>query len=110
MFSDVKMEELIQQFGCLEIDALQHDVDEILRCYFDMCANIDKNRLLLKKISINYTERNLYDNIVRIIGEKGYIACLLEIMPLIDEYIAIVFDESEEQYYAKSSFSLGGFL
>lgn len=101
------MDELIQQFGCLEIDVLQHDVDEILRCYFDMCANIDKSRLLLKKRNIYYTERILYDNIVRIIGEKGYTVCLLEIMPLIDEYIAFVFDELEEQYYVKSSFSLG---
>lgn len=101
------MEELIEQFACLDIDALRHDVDEILRCYFGMCANLEKSRLLLRKTNTQYTERIMYDNIVQIISKKGYITCLLEIMPLIDEYIALIFDEVETQYYVKSSFSLG---
>lgn len=78
---------LTKQFETLNIspdEALKHDVEYIIWLYYKEIPTINPNLLKLKK----NTFINLYNNIINILNEKDETKNLLEMMPLIDEYLS----------------------
>ena len=78
---------LTKQLETLNIspdEALKHDVEYIIWLYYKEIPVLDLNILKLKK----NTYTNLYNSILKILDEKDEKKNLLEMMPLIDEYLS----------------------
>jgi hypothetical protein len=65
---------------------LKADVDYLIYCYENEIIQIDYTILKIKN-NMHFDGHDLYKNIVKIISEKCYSHNLLDMMPLIDEYI-----------------------
>lgn len=68
------------------INKLELDIDYILYCYYTNKINLDFSLLQLEKNIYNYIP-DLYEEIIKILTIKEQSKNLLEIMPIIDEYL-----------------------
>lgn len=87
------MDMLIEQLQTLQVDPLAHDVDVIMQCYQDEKHTLDTSSLLLRWNNTYKTTQELYANICQHVSKKGMSYCLLDLMPLIDEYLDYTFGD-----------------
>jgi hypothetical protein len=81
------LEELLNQFNAVSLskeEALKHDIEYIIWLYYKEIPTLDPN---LVKLKISSDIEETYYDILRILDEKGEKENLLEMMPLIDEYL-----------------------
>lgn len=64
--------------------ALENDLNIILHCYQIKSPVLNINNLYYKK-----NNSRLYNQLVKIINKRGLAPILLEIMPYIDDYLAL---------------------
>jgi hypothetical protein len=78
------MDQITYSLQSLNLDKdLEHDVDYIIYCFENEIISMDYNNFKIKR----YVYHNLYTKIVTLLSEKCYSHNLLDMMPLIDEYI-----------------------
>ncbi len=81
---------LTKQFETLNIsyhEALRHDIDYIIWLYYKEIPVINQSILKIKRNTFNNIT-DLYCEILNILDEKDEKKNLLEMMPLIDEYLS----------------------
>lgn len=90
-------------------ECLNYDIHLILNLYYHNAPCINKNDLYVPKLSNNSKlvsiffrifedEQTFYKQILEIINQKNLNKYLLEIIPLIDEYIEFIFTEKLNRY------------
>lgn len=85
------MDDITNLLSQLRVDPLEHDVDVIVRCYESEMESINYTQLLLKWNNTYATGQEVYKKICEILSRKGLGCCLLEMMPLLDDYLEYTF-------------------
>lgn len=81
------MDQLTYSLQSLNLNKdLKADVDYLIYCYERQIIHMNHMNFKIKKY-MYFNTCELYENIVKIISEKCYSHNLLDMMPLIDEYI-----------------------
>lgn len=75
--------------SALEQEILEHDINHIIKCYKDDLATLTFTFLHMPPNSCRHTHY-IYQKILGIISEKSVSPNLLEIMPLIDDYLEYI--------------------
>ncbi len=90
-------------------ECLNYDIQVIINLYYQEACSINKNDLYIPKLSNNSklvsiffrifeNEQIFYTQILEILNQKNLNKYLLEIIPLIDEYIEFIFIEKLNRY------------
>ena len=83
------MNTVIEQLSNLNIkNSLEKDIDYLILCYKNNVIQIDINKLKLKKLNSHPDNiRYLYYDILKYINSISETHIILDMMPLIDEYL-----------------------
>ncbi len=78
--------QLLEQFSRLNVSPLAQDLEIILQCYYTQQPQLPLHMLQITK-NTYVSPQKLYNAIVEMLASKQLSHLLLDVMPLIDDYL-----------------------